>query len=149
MSITIANNDVTTSANSLSINGRELVEVAFSGSYNDLVDKPSGGNSQLSEVWVSDDHTQWYRKYSDGYIEQYGIISDVKDEASVSVTFPTSFATICHVAANKTRHRQGCAFVHGVKQDSGTLTGFNLQTDSWDNHGSGNVEKVYWTAHGY
>lgn len=45
----------------------------------------------LVEKWQSDDGTSWYRKWSDGWIEQGGQYGAVSNSNPVSVTFPTPF----------------------------------------------------------
>ena len=45
----------------------------------------------LVEKWQSDDGTSWYRKWSDGWIEQGGQHGAVSNSNPVSVTFPTPF----------------------------------------------------------
>ena len=44
------------------------------------------GEGSVIKSWKSDDGTQWYRKWSDGFLEQGGVVSDINTEASVTVT---------------------------------------------------------------
>lgn len=43
----------------------------------------------IVETWIAEDGNSWYRKYSDGWIEQGGY--SVKAGASTTLTFPTAF----------------------------------------------------------
>lgn len=47
----------------------------------------------IVETWSSDDGLSWYRKYSDGWIEQGGDIQSSTKNESVTVTLPTAFTT--------------------------------------------------------
>lgn len=149
MAITITDNDISSNG-TLTLNNKQVADVAFTGSYDDLIDKPTNdGNSQVVEVWVADDHSQWYRKWNDGYIEQFGIVSNVLEQNWTDVTFPIPFTTNCNVLVDKTRHTAGCSYVYGIIQNSVTLTEFSVKSDSWDDYGNGNIEKIYWQATGY
>lgn len=69
-----------------------LAKVATSGSYNDLANKPSipaTPKAYLIATWRSG--TSWYRKYSDGFIEQGGRIAGTTTSGTVS--YPIAFAT--------------------------------------------------------
>lgn len=66
-----------------------LHAVATSGDYNDLMNKPSmpaTPNAYITETWS--DGSNWYRKWSDGLIEQGGTHYDY----SHNVTFNTPFS---------------------------------------------------------
>ena len=74
-----------------------LAKVATSGSYSDLSNKPTipTSGSVVTLVSSSYDSTtgSWYRKWSDGYIEQGGVL-DANDTASDrrSLTFSIAFS---------------------------------------------------------
>ena len=66
-----------------------LHAVATSGDYNDLRNKPSmpaTPNAYITETYR--DGSQWYRKWSDGLIEQGGVHYDYDHD----ITFPTPFS---------------------------------------------------------
>lgn len=68
-----------------------FAKVATSGSYNDLSNKPTipaTPKAYVTESWSSG--TSWYRKYSDGWIEQGGYVAN--NGGSVNVTFPLAFS---------------------------------------------------------
>lgn len=68
-----------------------LHAVATSGDYNDLRNKPSmpaTPNAYITETWR--DGSQWYRKWSDGLIEQGGVIYTRKTSADVTFHKPFS-----------------------------------------------------------
>ena len=75
MSITLSNNNIS-SSDALTVNNRTFSEVAFSGDYEDLKNKPnvsSGGT--LIDSW-HDDNGNWCRQYDDGWIEQGGLVAN-------------------------------------------------------------------------
>ena len=66
-----------------------FAKVATSGSYNDLSNKPTipaTPKAYVTETWSSG--TSWYRKYSDGWIEQGGRITST---TTSFFTFPKAF----------------------------------------------------------
>ena len=109
------------------------------------------GEGSVIKSWKSDDGTQWYRKWSDGFLEQGGVVSDINTEASVTVTFPLAFSSVCSVIVEKTRHNAGDAYCPGISQDSVTLSQFTVRSDrlSESTAGIGNKQKVYWRAEGF
>lgn len=70
-----------------------LHAVATSGNYNDLSNKPSipaTPNAYVTKTWHSG--TEWYRVWSDGWVEQGGYNAGGSDYGDSTVTLPTSFA---------------------------------------------------------
>ena len=66
----------------------DLATVATSGNYNDLINKPSSGLTVVAENYGI---SSWYRKYSDGWIEQGKFInSSFSDGRPVSLATPFS-----------------------------------------------------------
>lgn len=65
--------------------------VATTGSYNDLKDRPSisSGKSYITEVWRS--ATNWYRVWSNGCIEQGGLVSS-GDRSSMIITLHKAYS---------------------------------------------------------
>lgn len=45
----------------------------------------------LVEHWVSDDGLRWYDRYSDGWVEQYGIIQNLGNISVKKVDLPIEF----------------------------------------------------------
>lgn len=53
-----------------------------------------GGNYKVIESWRSEDGSSWYRKWSDGYLEQGGHKYAGKNSVmQADVTFPSSFTS--------------------------------------------------------
>ena len=93
MSISIRSNNISSSTGTVTIDGNiaadNLSKVAFSGSYNDLTNKPNiGSGGQLADSWEQDGN--FWRKYDDGYIEQGGI-STTRGGDTTTITLNTSF----------------------------------------------------------
>lgn len=82
----------------------ELATVATSGSYNDLKNKPSIPSAGLTIVAQSYGANSWYRKYSDGWIEQGGTFSARADWGSgtKNVTLPIAFSSACYSVVSLT-----------------------------------------------
>lgn len=93
MSITIATNNISSSTGTVTINGdiaaNNLANVAFSGDYNDLINRPNGTGTNIVDSGTLDDGTFW-RVYDDGYIEQGGPVP-YGSNTNVTVTFPAEF----------------------------------------------------------
>lgn len=67
----------------------DLATVATSGDYNDLINKPS--SSGLTVVAESYSANSWYRKYSDGWIEQgFRINTAFDDQKTITLAIPFS-----------------------------------------------------------
>lgn len=75
-----------------------LHAVAASGDYNDLRNKPSlpsTPSAYVTKTWKSTDGSSSYRKWSDGFIEQWGLFNG--SYAGGTVTFPTQFSNINYI----------------------------------------------------
>ena len=70
-------------ANSGSVGADDLALVPLNLSFNDLSDKPT---AHITKTWHSG--TSWYRKWSDGWIEQGGRITT---NATTTISFHTAF----------------------------------------------------------
>ena len=71
----------------------QLAKVATSGSYNDLSNKPSfpaSPNMYVTTSWRSG--ANWWRKWSNGWIEQGGAGTTVNGDGQSTLTFNTSFS---------------------------------------------------------
>jgi len=86
-------NKVINTALASKVNTSALATVATSGSYNDLLNKPtiSSGITVVAESYTS---SGWYRKYSDGWIEQGGYVAGkLSRHASATFTFLQAYST--------------------------------------------------------
>ena len=76
-----------------------LAKVATSGSYNDLSNKPSipaTPQGYITQTWRSGNN--WYRVYSDGWIEQGGEQRSVPNDGNKAISLHRSFSnTSYHV----------------------------------------------------
>lgn len=75
-----------------------LHAVATSGDYNDLINKPSIPSTPLAyitEIWKSPDGSSRYHKWSDGYIEQWGLLNG--SGGGGTVTFPKQFSNTKYI----------------------------------------------------
>ena len=74
----------------------------------------------IVETWRSDDGSSWYRKYSDGWIEQGGVTPNVKAD-SYTVTLNTPFTTVnYHVNFITTGTGKDGSFGHCVSERTNT-----------------------------
>lgn len=90
-------------------------------------DKGDAGTAFITEKWVKD--TSWFRKYSDGWIEQGGEFTKPRD-TRVTVTFPVAFKDTNYTIATSqyAQHSNNapvCAFT------SKSNTGFVHEYGSW------------------
>ena len=92
MSISIANNNISSSG-TLTLNNKALANVAFSGSYNDLSDKPNLGSGELLTDSWNDGSGNWYKVYQNGWIEQGGRFNR-GGYGYTDVTFHKPFTTV-------------------------------------------------------
>lgn len=109
-----------------------LATVAHTGSYNDLLNKPQ---AYITETWHSG--TSWYRKYSDGWIEQGGSINGTE-----LVTLNTNFSNTNYTAV-ATPNTQSNASSPRIFIDEKTTSAFYLYMSSY------NTKKASWYACGY
>lgn len=147
MSITLKSNNISSSTGTVTIDGNiaaeNLSQVAFSGDYNDLTNKPpfsSGG--QLVDDNV--DGTQWFRKYSDGWIEQGGYVSNVPMYGSVttSLVVPLSNTDYTIVIGSAGGSESICK----VSTSSKTTSSFVISRQ-YTGNGRGDGP-CYWCAYG-
>lgn len=92
----------------------------------------------LTQTWIKD--TSWYRKYSDGWIEQGGTFTKQRD-TDIRVTFPVAFRNTNYTIATAqyahlSRDAPGCSFTAKL------TTGFDHNYGSWGS-------KWDWYACGY
>lgn len=99
------------------------------------------------EIWKSEDGKNGYTKYSDGWIEQYGVIenvSGVSDGNFKSQSLNTEFATTNYIV-NTTIESWYWTFARA--KDTANFE-YNILGST--GHASGNTGlPLYWTAEGY
>ena len=84
-----------------------------------------------------------YRKWSDGFIEQWGVGQESSaNNPSTNITFPISFASECYSIVPVTSWGGDSKF-YGIGVTSKTKAGASLKS------GTNGGEKVYWLAVGY
>lgn len=141
MSISIANNGISSSTGTVIINGDiaadNLADVAFSGEYSDLKNVPSGG--QLVASW-SDKSGSWYRKYDDGWIEQGGRIPT--SGAPISLTFHIPFSTTLYGIGGFAERDTNFNNDFAVMTYNRTANGVTIESDNETQH-------INWLAYGY
>lgn len=126
---------------------------------NQPVTPPAGCVSYVVETGHNPDNTAFYRKYSDGYIEQWGYSSyESKSEGQISVTYATPFSSNVNFPTITPVGDNGTDMEAYVFPNSVNSTGF-----SWyANHDSyvatkkteqpglfTNLKGAYWHACGY
>lgn len=132
------------------LNKPNLAAVATSGNYNDLSNKPS--LPATPEAYVIDSWTEganWWRKWSNGFIEQGGCVENIQGNQGATVSFHIKFTSWCNVLSERTRGASGDGHESNVRQNSVTLTGFIMHCDEWASAGWDNKQKLYWLAQGF
>lgn len=105
-----------------------LHAVATSGDYNDLRNKPSlpsTPSAYITETWKSTDGASWYRKWSDGWIEQGGNYkTDSIYRASITLTVPMKTTHYyCDVTSELSSEYKDNSFIYIMYK---TTTGFHI-----------------------
>lgn len=107
----------------------DLATVATTGNYNDLIDRPSIPSSPYSYVtasWHSGEN--FYRVWSDGFIEQGGLFSKKRDTA-LTVYLHRKFTTTTYkITSGLTAASDSGRMI----VSSRSTNSFKLQTESWD-----------------
>lgn len=88
--------------NTLTIDGNivadNLSRVAHSGSYNDLTDKPAVNQGTITQFWTSDDNTESYRVWSNGFKEVWiKHLTNITFNQVVTFTLPIEFDTTNYI----------------------------------------------------
>ena len=123
----------------------QLATVATSGSYNDLIDKPNIPESQagyVTQIWR--DGANWYRVWSDGWIEQGGEQSNISNDGSRSISLSRSFSDTSY-------HVLGFPYYSGnANVSSGLLSYGNKTVNSFTCY-NGKDQRITlnWYAYGY
>lgn len=114
-----------------------LAMVASSGDYNDLSNKPSiPANPKAYIVETYRNGTEWYRVWSDGWIEQGGYFEKKRDTALI-ITFLKPYADENYTLTDMLARYNGSM----PKLATKTTTAFSMVTNSWD-------YDMYWRAEG-
>ena len=126
-----------------------LHAVATSGNYNDLSNKPTipaTPKAYVTETWTG--HNGWYRKYSDGWIEQGGLVSGVLGKENFVVNYPTPFGAVPTFQFTQPTLGAECGFVYRLATrtpTTTTLTNFS----GYSTHGENQMGYIDWYACGY
>lgn len=135
--------------NSGSVEADDLALVPLNLSFNNLSNKPK---AYVTETWRSG--AQWYREWSDGFIEQGGVAT-VGDSNYAPVTFPHPFSNTYYSISGYVDEDGADSSVIGVKGSQNpvrTNTSCGL-TATWCGTGSSDYMskgyKIYWVAVGY
>ena len=115
-----------------------LAKVATSGSYNDLSNKPSIPSTPkgyITQTWRSGNN--WYRVYSDGWIEQGGYVNK-PSRTDVTVNFHRSM-TVCSI--------DGCGVMNQSKDTYDVLYVKSWNNSSFIIRGT-NSTAAFWVAYG-
>lgn len=134
-------------ANSGSVEADDLALVPLNLSFNNLSDKPK---AYVAKTWRSG--SNWYREWSDGFIEQGGVATVGNSYAPV--TFPHPFSNTYYSISGYTDENVANSAVIGVKVSVNpvrTNTSCGL-TATWGSGGSDYMSKgykIYWAAVGY
>ena len=89
--------------------------IPFDGTADIAIPIPPAPQTYITETWHSDN--KWYRKWSDGFIEQGGALTPATGYQSVTVTLPTAFTTTVYTAvtagANTSKVGDGIDLISG------------------------------------
>lgn len=120
-----------------------------------LSTKLESSTVHIVDSWIADDGSQWYRKWSDGWIEQGGVASGAGSSGvtGMRINFPMAFSShICGISAIVSSGTDGYAneVVYGVKYVPPSLTYVSFST-SYTNQGLSSYfdNEFYWSACGY
>ena len=106
--------------------GKATVKSAKSVEINGTAHNPA---AVVVETWTAADGLSWYRKYSDGWIEQGGEFTKPRD-TNVTVTFPVAFKTTNYTIATSQYARLG-SNGPGCDFTAKSTTGFTHNYGSW------------------
>ncbi len=124
------------------INGKGRLDIQASGGlYLNNQKVLTGSSAGLTVVAESYSANSWYRKYSDGWIEQGGYCNVKSRLVSFNVAF-TDAKTIC-VVAGESWFRDDGDYVHNVKLRANNTTSFSLS-----NYNSSASDTIGWVAFG-
>ena len=117
-----------------------LHAVATSGDYNDLRNKPSlpsTPSAYITETWKSNNGTSWYRKWSDGWIEQGGTYytDDSLYWLSITLTVPMAttqyYCDISTIYTDAQSSKRAFVYVH-ERTTSSFKAGVITRSGTWE-----------------
>lgn len=119
----------------------QLAKVATSGSYNDLLNKPSIPSTPqgyITQTWRSGNN--WYRVYSDGWIEQGGVITghNVSGDYSINKAYTSTSSWWLQCTSQGPK----------VGGDNYSLVVHAISTSKFQKKGE-NATGFMWYAYGY
>ena len=129
--------------NSSSVEADDLALVPLDLSFKSLSDKPK---AYITETWRSE--TSWYRKWSDGFIEQGGKLTFTSTTVIVKeITFNKPFASsmfgLSLMAGRNSGAQADSEYSYGVYAYSTT----KVSISAWKETGSATT--LWWYANGY
>ncbi len=144
-------NKVINSALATKANSSSLATVATSGSYSDLSNRPTIPTSGSVVTLVSSSYNSstgsWYRKWSDGYIEQ-GSICTSTGTSYKTITFPTSFSSTNYIVQMTNNYNSSLGDVIGSPMVKNRLTTLFEVAPYIASGGMGKISFL-WCAFGY
>ena len=109
----------------------QLATVATSGSYNDLTDKPNIPESQagyITQTWQNGNN--WYRKWSDGWIEQGG--RSGSKTIALNIAFSnTSYTAMGNGVLNTNNNSYDTFFIKSLSTTYIYASQANTSTNYW------------------
>jgi hypothetical protein len=109
---------------------RSVNGTAADAAGNVVIPMVSDCTSYVIETWTSG--TSWYRKWSDGWIEQGGVSGTFNEASAFSVTFNTPFKDTNYTVMMTIQHSAGVSHA-SVNIQSKTTTGVTAYSDSRTN----------------
>lgn len=113
------------------------------------VTPPAGCVSYVVETGHNSDNTAFYRKYSDGYIEQWGAVPS----RSQTITLPSQFASTLYSIQLTHIDPVGAAYVHEFEINEKNVDSITIKV--WDHSGNEVIaapasgSQLNWNASGY
>jgi hypothetical protein len=128
-----------------------LATVAKTGSYNDLSNKPAipaAPKAYITETWVSG--TSWYHKYSNGWIEQGGVLTNQSTNgASIPVTLHKEMANTNYVVKLDRKNQANNITTNSqLASNSYTTTTFTIG-GGYNGGMAQNKSDIVWEVKGY
>lgn len=126
-----------------------LHAVATSGSYNDLADKPyipATPKAYVTETWRSG--SNGYRKWSDGFIEQWGEGKETSSFTWFTRTLLTNFSTTTYKVMIQILSTDGTSIAN-QEASGGLISIRSLSSFRWRNLGTYGIVGHIWYAWGY
>jgi hypothetical protein len=97
-------------------------------------------DAYIVESWIATNNQSWYKKYSDGWIEQGGWVDT--NPATGTITMPLAFANTDYNVLITTTYVSTTLKGYAVNKDTKTTQAFTYYVDD-------TVVNLYWEAKGY